>query len=279
MSLQATLTRTSTLKHPAVMSFAALWLVSAAILASKGNLGLLIFPPIFLVVCLALAAVTDRLTPPAPALAPAKARGGATAVATVILLAVGAVTIHVAGFHGIIPINWHPSGLTLMWLNPTLMVLLPGAILLALGLRPANLGLGAGRRPWLTGLLWSAPYLLLAIISFVLTGQPGPVRLLTRSLNSFLQNGFSEEFLWRGLLQTALERRLGAQWALVLASLLFGLWHVPSNLAGFGGDYVAAIAQAIWSQALMGLAFGYLYRRTGNLVAPTMFHVASHLVS
>ena len=43
------------------------------------------------------------------------------------------------------------------------------------------------------------------------------------------------------------------------------------------GDFLTAFTCGIVSQALLGLAFGIIYRRTGNLLAPTLLHVASHL--
>ncbi len=81
--------------------------------------------------------------------------------------------------------------------------------------------------------------------------------------------GLSEEVFFRGYLQTELNRSLGRPyqlwgarigWALVVASLLFGLCHV------IYGD---------WSRmrvAFFGLLAGWLRERTDGVVVPTIYH-------
>jgi len=71
---------------------------------------------------------------------------------------------------------------------------------------------------------------------------------------------FTEEVLFRGLLQPALKRRLGAIPAVVLTAAGFAVVHVSIT-----------VAPAIF---VLGLALGYVYERTGTLAAPIAFHAA-----
>jgi len=72
-------------------------------------------------------------------------------------------------------------------------------------------------------------------------------RTLTFALLTFaLVPGIAEELLCRGLVQRGLEARLGAVWAIVLASAFFGALHVDpvhSLFAAVLGLYLGAIAQ------------------------------------
>jgi hypothetical protein len=79
--------------------------------------------------------------------------------------------------------------------------------------------------------------------------------------------GLGEEMLFRGVVQTGLERASGSPWlALVLASLLFGLAH-PITLA------YAVLA------GLIGVYLGWLFMATDNLLVPIVTHAAYDFVA
>lgn len=67
-----------------------------------------------------------------------------------------------------------------------------------------------------------------------------------------------EEIFFRGILQTALARRIGAGRAVVVAAVLFALVHSTSF-------YPQILL-------LLGLALSYLYRATGTLRVPIVCH-------
>jgi membrane protease YdiL (CAAX protease family) len=72
--------------------------------------------------------------------------------------------------------------------------------------------------------------------------------------------GVGEELLFRGLLQRGLDYWLGASWpALVLASVIFGLFHALS---------VGYIAVAVG----LGLFLGGVWLWSGNLLVPIVAH-------
>ena len=102
----------------------------------------------------------------------------------------------------------------------------------------------------------------------VMSAQEAFVLQLLAGTAIALQAGVSEEALYRGVLQTELERRLGLWPALFLASAAFGYAHV-------GGINVD---KTPWGQflgtAMLGAGFGYLYHVSGNdLAKPVAAHV------
>ncbi len=76
-----------------------------------------------------------------------------------------------------------------------------------------------------------------------------------------LVSGFCEEIFFRGILQ--------AQFGVVAASVIFGIFHDPS---------LKQKAYVILA-ALAGLALGYLYQATGNLWSCIVAHVFHNAVS
>ena len=81
-----------------------------------------------------------------------------------------------------------------------------------------------------------------------------------------LSAGFGEETLFRGVLQSSLNRWVAVRLALVLASLLFGLvhWITPTY---------AVLA------TLMGAYLGWLYIASGNLLVPILVHALYDFVA
>jgi membrane protease YdiL (CAAX protease family) len=74
-----------------------------------------------------------------------------------------------------------------------------------------------------------------------------------------------EELLFRGLLQNALGRHLPIWGAIILSSFLFSLVHLQPY--------------AIPGLMSLGIAFGYLYHRTGSLRTNIMLHMANNALA
>lgn len=156
--------------------------------------------------------------------------------------------------------------------NPVQYFVLPLLALWWLGAKPADLGLQRGQRTWRVCAIWLViPVLTWGVL--LATGQLPAQTLARRLLGNALQNGFFEEFLFRGALYSRLRNVLSPAWALVGQSLLFGLWHLDANLRMFDGDWLAALAWCVVSQALIGLLLGILFQRTRSLIAPSVAHV------
>jgi hypothetical protein len=73
--------------------------------------------------------------------------------------------------------------------------------------------------------------------------------------------GISEELLFRGLMQSSLERLMPRWEAVGLASIMFGLMHI-----GWMNPLEVLLAYAA------GVAFGYLAISTESLIAPIVAH-------
>jgi hypothetical protein len=158
------------------------------------------------------------------------------------------------------------------WLvNPVLYVVLPGAAVLALGARWRGLGFRAGWRPWRVMAVWCAP-VVAGWVWALATGAASVGRIAGAVASNAVLNGASEEFLWRGVVQTRIGRLWTPAWGLVLASLAFGWWHIDSIHDWAGDDLLVAAALNVTVQATMGLAFGVIFDRTRNLLAPSVIH-------
>ncbi|HET9984899.1 MAG TPA: CPBP family intramembrane glutamic endopeptidase [Longimicrobiales bacterium] len=77
----------------------------------------------------------------------------------------------------------------------------------------------------------------------------------------YLMTGVPEEFLFRGIIQNTLTRLLGPRGGLALGAVVFGLAHLPD-------PRYAALA------AVAGVAYGWVYQRTGRITASAITHAA-----
>jgi membrane protease YdiL (CAAX protease family) len=89
---------------------------------------------------------------------------------------------------------------------------------------------------------------------------------------------FTEEFFFRGFLQTRIEALAGSKWVgLILTSVLFGVYHLPYAYFNpnwpSAGDWGAAWMSALGQGVPGGLILGGLYLFSGrNLAACILLH-------
>ncbi len=79
--------------------------------------------------------------------------------------------------------------------------------------------------------------------------------------------GVSEEGLFRGYMQTHLQRFFSSKQSILIQAVLFGVWHFVWNLSPFNP---LGMAQYMATTFFIGLVFGYFYFKTKNL-APLIF--------
>ena len=96
-------------------------------------------------------------------------------------------------------------------------------------------------------------------------------------LLALLTAGFVEEFFFRGVLQSRLVSSTGSEWyGLLIASLLFGLFHLPlyffSPFEPTQGNFAWSLSSVITEQVVAGILLGVLWTRTHNLAAPLLIH-------
>lgn len=98
---------------------------------------------------------------------------------------------------------------------------------------------------------------------------PTETMLFVLIVASILVIGPSEELLFRGTIQPYLRERVSPNAAIVGAAGLFAVTHVLGLLTATG---VAALIP-IGIVFVAALGFGWLYERTGSLVAPIVAHI------
>ncbi len=94
-----------------------------------------------------------------------------------------------------------------------------------------------------------------------------------------------EELIFRGMLLALLRRIAPTAVALVVCSILFGLWHVfpawlspPDNTALDEISRTDATFGTLISTTIAGLVFGWLRLVSGSLVAPILAHTATNTI-
>jgi membrane protease YdiL (CAAX protease family) len=90
---------------------------------------------------------------------------------------------------------------------------------------------------------------------------------------------FPEEVAFRGVVLALLLRRGPLPRALLVHSVLFGLWHLPPLLIGADDGLLRALPLATGTfllTALAGLGFAWLRLRSGSLLAPVIAHIGTN---
>lgn len=59
---------------------------------------------------------------------------------------------------------------------------------------------------------------------------------------------------------------------MVLATLIFGLFHAPTYTTGFRGDLLAGLAFSLVNPVVIGLCFAIIVLRPRNLLASSLIH-------
>ena len=92
-----------------------------------------------------------------------------------------------------------------------------------------------------------------------------------------------EELAFRGVILGLLQRLTPMVPAVVIAAVMFGLWHVPTawNTASgsSGAGRVGAVVGTVIATTVAGLVFCFLRLRSRSLVAPMLVHLATNSVT
>ena len=138
------------------------------------------------------------------------------------------------------------------------------------------------------GLQWAVSYLAGQEPTFVYapldsrTGLDGGTMFAVWLVVGNLVNASMEEGLFRGIMLPHCRRRLAPWQANLFQALLFGLWHLAwparrwltgqADLQTAGTEAAILVLGAIVS----GLAYGYLFLKTGSLWAPWLAHAVNN---
>jgi membrane protease YdiL (CAAX protease family) len=187
---------------------------------------------------------------------------------------VGAVILELACLTIVRPLS---ASVPLLVLFPALLAL-GVAFVRASGVRLAEFGL----RPWhdwsLTEKSYVVQVLVVANVVFPLVLAPSILAKIGRTsmlgelgtvFVPYLFFGFYQEVVYRGLLQSGLERPLGAVSAVLVANTLFTFGPLHWTYVTSGSSSAMLMLALIFG---IGLLFGTMYQRTRNLWLPACFH-------
>lgn len=173
------------------------------------------------------------------------------------------------------------------WFYPKvpLLILLP--LLLACALLAVRFGAGLrlsqiGFKPWRQ---WNAieksyfvQVLIIANVVFSLLfaprlgrifAQPNSLEVVATVFVPYLFFGFYQEVVYRGILQSELVRRLGAFIGILAANILYTFGPLHSYYFASRSSLALPMFAGIFA---IGLFFGVLFRRSGNLVMVAVLH-------
>lgn len=286
---------------PAAWCFATIWAIAAIYLVAIGRVFIVLQGLCLLVIVMFFCVITVGITRTEhkPKVKLSRTRQGLLLLQIVVIAFFICITWYTSlMFHGVvesrtIPI-WSPiirafSNLgekllkadivgppALAMANTAKYFLLPLPFLLLLGARFSQLGFCRGHRTLFVLALWC--FVPVGLWMYLLAfGRLSCRVLIRRFLMHLLQNGFGEEFLYRGALQTRLRALLSPSWAIVIQALLFGIWHFGANVGSKGiTGTTAVIAFSVVVQATAGLVFGIIFQRTRNLLACSVIHVVTN---
>lgn len=89
----------------------------------------------------------------------------------------------------------------------------------------------------------------------------------------FYSNAFFEEFLFRGVIQSKLERAIGQKRALIFQAFAFMAFHVPVNIFNYFLDgNLLRLFSAFGLQLINGAIYGLIFMKTRNLWISVICH-------
>ncbi len=152
---------------------------------------------------------------------------------------------------------------------PLIVATLMAAHYLGYGRR--ELGLRLGFVPWQLAIVATGPLIgyveRLIIQPPALAGDLSLQAVWWPALSLLLFTGLSEELLFRGVLQTAAVRALGARWGIVTVAIMFGVLHIGWQSA-----------LDVTFVTLVGLFFGWAVYRTRSILGVTLAHGLANIV-
>ena len=152
-------------------------------------------------------------------------------------------------------------------------VVIPGLLLFALGAKPMELGLTAWRKGGWYALLGACVIPAIFVVIWCSKGHASIGLLAFMLVRNFLSNGFSEEFLFRGMVMSHLRAFFTKDWGVVLQALLFGLFHLGGTIGEQHGNVLMALANVIALNAPVGFFLGLIALRARSVALPGLIHM------
>jgi membrane protease YdiL (CAAX protease family) len=108
----------------------------------------------------------------------------------------------------------------------------------------------------------------------------GPIKeILLYSVPLFLFPGITEEFAWRGFLQSRLQQKFKATYACVIVGVVWGCWHYPDFLLENWNTSIGSQVGFFFITVGASIIIGWLFRQTGETVFIAMLaHFGANIV-
>ncbi len=190
-------------------------------------------------------------------------------------LLLGAVLLEVVRLAAV---RWLPPHVPLWLLLPLLLGLALASVRRVAGLRLSQIGLCPWREWTTTEKSYFLQVLVIANVVFPVVlaaplrgrfAEPSVVWTLWTAFVPYCFFGFYQELLYRGMVQLELVRRWGAPMGVLIANVLYTFGPLHSYYFSSRASLAVPMFAAIF---LVGLFFGILFRRSGNLWIVAMFH-------
>lgn len=84
---------------------------------------------------------------------------------------------------------------------------------------------------------------------------------------------FGEEYGWRYLLQSLMQKKFGNYKGIILAGIIWGVWHLPANMFLYSPEtsFLSLMNQLIVC-VFYGIFLGMVYMKTNNIWLPVLIH-------
>jgi membrane protease YdiL (CAAX protease family) len=142
--------------------------------------------------------------------------------------------------------------------------------LIQLGLRPWHAWSSIEKSYFLQVMLGAA-----LLVLFLLAASADPLRQIAGGFVPYLFFGFYQELVYRGLIQRQLVRGWGAPIGIFAANLLYTFGPLHASYFAVAASLAIPMFASIF---LIGLFFGVLYWRSGNLWIVGCFHAIGNAV-
>jgi len=100
-----------------------------------------------------------------------------------------------------------------------------------------------------------------------------------------IPQALGEELAWRGYLQNIFTKRFGLIKGLILLGIIWGLFHLPVNLAGYNhpkSPILGGFIYMVITSISLGIVFGWIRIRTGSVwpvaIAHGSYNIIEHII-
>jgi membrane protease YdiL (CAAX protease family) len=212
-------------------------------------------------------------------------REGIVALSLYVFITILTITIYLIFYHPSTGQNQTPTPFT--YTMTQLLTQIGFSLLIFL---PFSAALSYRKQPWLSAGLGKASMkgglqlgIALALISIFLLGKIYSIMNgLTSSqwlyLLAMAVVGFVEEFAFRGYIQLRLCAWWGDTWGWIATSVMFCLWHIPQRIM-VQGETLTTILPSLAYLLVLGLVFGWIMKKSGNVLAPAIYHAIHNWLS